>query len=136
MNKNIVGENLRKIRESLKLTQEELALKTGLTQGYINFLESGKRGYTKKSLEKISKALYVPIYKLFYEEEKKTLTGVAEPSKKYRRHKPSYDEIIDLLDKLPKSVVDHYILLLKAEIEIRSKDQDKHKDKERNTKSE
>jgi transcriptional regulator with XRE-family HTH domain len=136
MDKNIVGENLRKIRESLKLTQEELALKTGLTQGYINFLENGKRGYTKKSLEKISKALDVPIYKLFYEEEKKTPTEVAEPSKKYRRHKPNYDEIIELLDKLPKSVVDHYILLLKAEIEMRSKDQHKFQDKKRDTKSE
>jgi len=121
MNKNIVGENLRKIRESMNLTQEELALRTGLTQGYINFLESGKRGYTKKSLEKISKSLSVPIHKLFYEEEGKVPIGVAEPSKKYRRHKPYHDEIIDLLDKLPKSVIDHYILLIKTEIEIRSK---------------
>lgn len=121
MNKNIVGENLKKMRESMNLTQEELALRTGLTQGYINFLESGKRGYTKKSLEKISKSLHVPIYKLFYEEERKTPIGVAEPSKKYSRHKPYHDEIIGLLDKLPKSVIDHYILLLKTEIEIRSK---------------
>ncbi len=121
MNKNIVGENLRKIRESMNLTQEELALRTGLTQGYINFLESGKRGYTKKSLEKISKSLNVPIHKLFYEEERKAPIGVAELSKKYSRHKPYHDEIIGLLDKLPKSVIDHYILLLKTEIEIRSK---------------
>ncbi len=117
MNKNIVGENLRKIRESMELTQEELALRTSLTQGYINFLESGKRGYTKKSLEKISKALDVPIY----EEEKNVPIGIAEPSKNYHKHKPYYDEIIGLLDKLPKSVIDHYILLLKTEIEIRSK---------------
>ncbi|ODS29879.1 MAG: immunity repressor protein [Candidatus Scalindua rubra] len=123
MNKNIVGDNLRKIRESMNLTQEELALRAGLTQGYINFLESGKRGYTKKSLEKISKSLGVPIYKLFDEEVKKTPTGVAEPSKKYRRHKPYYDEIIGLLDKLPDSVIDHYRLLLKTEIEIRSRGQ-------------
>ena len=105
----------------MNLTQEELALRTGLTQGYINFLESGKRGYTKKSLEKISKFLNIPIHKLFYEEERKSPIGVAEPSKKYRSHKPYYDEIIDLLDKLPKSIIDHYILLLKTEIEIRSK---------------
>ncbi len=121
MNKNIVGENLRKIRESMDLTQEELALRTSLTQGYINFLESGKRGFTKKSLEKISKALDVPIYELFYEDEKNVPIGIAEPSKNYHKHKPYYDEIIGLLDKLPKSVIDHYILLLKAEIEIRSK---------------
>ena len=112
---------MRKIRESMNLTQEELALRTGLTQGYINFLESGKRGYTKKSLEKISKSLNIPIHKLFYEDERKAPSGIAEPSKKYRKDKPHYDEIIGLLDKLPKSVVEHYILLLKAEIEIRSK---------------
>lgn len=45
---NLVGENIRQIREGLNLTQEELALRCDLTQGYINFLENGKRGYTKK----------------------------------------------------------------------------------------
>ena len=42
--KNIVGDNIRMLRERVRLTQEELALKSGLSQGYINQLESGKEG--------------------------------------------------------------------------------------------
>lgn len=52
---NIVGEKVRKIRKKLGMTQEELALKCGLTQGYINFLETGKRGYTKKTWRSLPK---------------------------------------------------------------------------------
>ena len=39
-----MGSNLRMIRERLGITQEDLALKSGLTQGYINFLGERKEG--------------------------------------------------------------------------------------------
>lgn len=120
---NIVGENMRRIRESLGITQEELALRCDLTQAYINFLESGKRGYTRKSLEKISKALGVHISQLFGgEEREKTVVKAAEPSRIYGKQR-DYAEIIKLLDKLPDSAVDHYRILLKAEVEIRRRGQ-------------
>ncbi len=98
MKKNIVGDNLRRIREKMNLTQEALALKSGLTQGYINFLESGKRGYTGKSLGKITESLGIPISKLFEEDIKEYPIGLTETLKVYHREKSSYDEIIDLLD--------------------------------------
>ncbi|MDP2277243.1 MAG: helix-turn-helix transcriptional regulator, partial [Nitrospirota bacterium] len=55
--RNIIGENIRKLRMQTGLTQEELALKSGLSQGYVNQLENGKRKYTQKSLELIADAL-------------------------------------------------------------------------------
>lgn len=58
--KNLVGKNLRKIRMQMGHTQEEVALRSCLSQGYINQLESGKRMFTQKSLEKIAEALDVP----------------------------------------------------------------------------
>ena len=57
--KNIVGDNIRRLREKAGLTQEELALKSGLSQGYINQIESGKRRFTQKSLELIADALSI-----------------------------------------------------------------------------
>lgn len=107
------------MREGLNLTQEELALRCDLTQGYINFLENGKRGYTKKSLAKIAKALGVHISQLF--EEKKILDYVAEPPAAYGKRSRVYDEIIALLDRLPNNVVGHYKTLLAAEVRIKSK---------------
>lgn len=121
MIKNIVGINIRQLREELNLTQEELALRCDLTQGYINFLENGKRGYAQKSLAKIAKALGVPISQLFEEEKRKAVSHVAEPSAAYSKRGRLYNEIIALLDKLPDAVVKHYKTILSAEVAIRDK---------------
>ncbi len=108
------------MREGLNLTQEELALRCDLTQGYINFLENGKRGYTKKSLAKIAKALGIHISQLF--EEKDVRNYVAEPPATYGKRSRIYEEIIALLDKLPNNVVGHYRTLLAAEVRIKDKE--------------
>ena len=122
MAKNIVGSNLKKIRQRLGITQEELALRCGLTQGYINFLENGKRGYTERSLEKIALALGIQIHKLFEEQPLPGIAIVAETPQPYGKRRRMYDDIRLLLDKLPAAVIEHYRLLLKAEIDLRSKE--------------
>ena len=98
MRKNIVGSNVRMIRERLGITQEDLALKSGLTQGYINFLENGKRGYSEKSLEKIANALGIQISGLFEGKIKEEPTVVAEQPPLYGKRKRTYDTIINLLE--------------------------------------
>src|SRR3990172_785345 len=119
--RNIVGNNVRTIRERLGITQEDLALKSGLTQGYINFLENGKRGYSERSLEKIANALGIQISGLFEEKMKEEPTIVAEQPLVYGKRRRLYDTIINLLEKLPTPVIDHYRILLKAEVEMRNK---------------
>ena len=118
MRNNVVGDNIRRVRKGLKLTQEELALKCDLTQGYINFLESGKRGYTKKSLAKIAKALNIHISQLFGDKEVQNY--IAEPLATYGKRSHIYYEIIALLDKLPDDVLERYKALLVAEVGVRS----------------
>lgn len=39
-------------RERLGITQEKLAERVGLSDGYISLLETGSRGYTQDSLER------------------------------------------------------------------------------------
>src|SRR3990172_11980455 len=121
MRNNIVRSNLRMMRERLGITQEDLALKSGLTQGYINFLENGKRGYSERSLEKIANALGIQISGLFEEKIKEEPTVVAEQPPLYDKRRRTYDTIINLLEKLPTPVIDHYRMLLKAEVEMRNK---------------
>jgi transcriptional regulator with XRE-family HTH domain len=48
---------IRQWRERIGITQEELADRTGLSPGYISLLETGERGYTQDSLERIAEAL-------------------------------------------------------------------------------
>ena len=116
-----MGNNVRTIRERLGITQEELALRSGLTQGYINFLENGKRGYSEKSLEKIANVLGIQISGLFEEKIKEEPTTVAEQPVSYGKRRRLYDTIISLLEQLPTPVIDHYRILLKAEVEMRNK---------------
>jgi transcriptional regulator with XRE-family HTH domain len=68
MKRNVVGNNIRSIRTRKGMTQEALALESGLSQAYINQLENGKRLYTQKSLELIAQALATPMAQFFVDE--------------------------------------------------------------------
>lgn len=119
--RNFTGDNIRRIRTEAGFTQEELALKSGLSQGYINQLENGKRKFTQKSLELISKALAVPIIEFFRGEEGFAVPMVKEEEAEYRKKLPQVKEIAGLLKKLPPHIIEHYIALLKTEVELNKK---------------
>ena len=51
------SQNLKKIRESKNLTQEELAVKAALSANYYAKIERGEINITYKTLEKIVTAL-------------------------------------------------------------------------------
>ena len=67
--KMIIGNNIKKYRIMSNLTQEELAKLIGCTTPLIGALESSKMclGISVYNLYKISKALNIPIEKLFEE---------------------------------------------------------------------
>ena len=119
--KNVVGENIRKLRLIAGVTQEELALKSGLSQGYINQLENGKRKYTQKSLELIADALAVPVAALFkvvdftLREEGKQIDVISEKIAQYKRKRSDKKEFLGLLNELPEHIAEHYLALLKLE---------------------
>ena len=115
---NRIGDNIRKLRLKAGLTQEEIALKSGLSQGYINQLESGKRKFTQKSLELIAEALSIPMIELFREEETQRPPTVVEGIERYRKKRPDKKEFLALLNELPEHVVEHYFTLLRLEKEI------------------
>jgi hypothetical protein len=51
---------LKAIRNSMDMTQLHLAFKSGIGQGYLSDLESGRRIGTPETLKKLAKALNVP----------------------------------------------------------------------------
>lgn len=114
--KNVVGSNIRKFRLKAGITQEELALTSGLSQGYINQLESGKRNYTQKSLGLIANALSIPIIEFFREDEEIPL--VSEKESSYLKKRSYKKEFIQILNNLPEHIVEHYLTLLKLEKEV------------------
>ena len=56
-----VSKQIRHLRETAGLTQEELAEKSGLPQSHISRLENAKHSPSRVTLEKIAKALGVPV---------------------------------------------------------------------------
>lgn len=117
--KNVVGSNIRKFRLKAGITQEELALMSGLSQGYINQLESGKRNYTQKSLGLIANALSIPIIEFFREDEEIPL--VSEKESSYLKKRSYKKEFIQILNDLPEHIAEHYLTLLKLEKEVQMK---------------
>ena len=56
-----VSDRIRNLRTSARMTQADLATKSGLPQSHISRLESGKHSPSRATLEKIAKALSVDL---------------------------------------------------------------------------
>jgi transcriptional regulator with XRE-family HTH domain len=57
--RRIVGENLRQYRLAAKLSQEEMAARMGVEQGYLSGLEAGRRNPTIVTLWHAAVALSI-----------------------------------------------------------------------------
>lgn len=66
----IIADRLRTLREQKGLSQGEIEKRTGLLRCYISRVENGHTVPTVETLEKIARALEVPLYQLFYDGEK------------------------------------------------------------------
>jgi transcriptional regulator with XRE-family HTH domain len=60
-----LGNRIRELRKKRKMTQALLAEKTDLSDNFIGLLERGQTTPSLETLDKISKALKVPIRELF-----------------------------------------------------------------------
>ena len=58
------GENLRKVRKAKSLSQEALADAADLHRTYVSSVERGERNVTLDTIDKLAKALSVPMAKL------------------------------------------------------------------------
>lgn len=65
----IIADRLRALREAKKLSQGEIEKRTGLLRCYISRVENGHTVPAIETLEKMARALEVPLYQLFYDGE-------------------------------------------------------------------
>lgn len=63
----IIGDRLRELREQKKFSQGDIEKRTGLLRCYISRVENGHTVPSIETLEKIARALEVPLYRLFHE---------------------------------------------------------------------
>jgi transcriptional regulator with XRE-family HTH domain len=65
----IIGDRLRELREAKTFSQGEIEKRTGLLRCYISRVENGHTVPAIETLEKMARALEVPMYELFYDGE-------------------------------------------------------------------
>ena len=78
--RRVVGENVRRCREAAGLSQEELAARMGVEQGYVSRLEAGTRNPTIVTIWHAAQSLGVRPAILF-EEPVHMLKSSAKPKK-------------------------------------------------------
>jgi transcriptional regulator with XRE-family HTH domain len=63
----IIGDRLRALREEKKLSQGDIQKRTGLIRCYVSRVENGHTIPAIETLEKMARALEIPMYQLFYD---------------------------------------------------------------------
>ncbi len=87
--------NIKERRAALKISQMDLAARTGMSAGYIGEIEIGRKYPSPESIEKLAEALEVPPYRLFMGEH-----DVAETEAYYKAVTAIRDSLDRQLDKL------------------------------------
>ena len=83
----LIGDRLRCLREEKKLSQGDLQKRTGLTRGYISRVENGHIVPAIENLEKMTRAMDVPLYQLFYDGgEEPPKPPCSRKTQRQRRH--------------------------------------------------
>jgi transcriptional regulator with XRE-family HTH domain len=65
----VIGNRLKELRESKELSQGDIEKRTGLLRCYISRVENGHTVPAVSTLEKMARALEVPMYRLFHDGE-------------------------------------------------------------------
>jgi transcriptional regulator with XRE-family HTH domain len=63
----VIGDRLRDLREQKKFSQGDVEKRSGLLRCYISRVENGHTVPAIETLEKLARALDVPMYQLFYD---------------------------------------------------------------------
>jgi transcriptional regulator with XRE-family HTH domain len=66
----VIGDKLKELRESKKLSQGDIEKRTGLLRCYISRVENGHTVPSVDTLEKMARALEVPMYRIFTDDAK------------------------------------------------------------------
>jgi transcriptional regulator with XRE-family HTH domain len=83
----VISDRLRAVREQKELSQGDIEQRTGLKRCYVSRVENGHTVPSIETLEKLARALEVPLYQLFYDGEEPP-----EPASLPKGIRPGSDE--------------------------------------------
>jgi transcriptional regulator with XRE-family HTH domain len=77
----LIGNRLKELRESKQLSQGDIEKRTGLLRCYISRVENGHTVPSVETLEKMARALEMPMYRLFHDGEVPSSLSKLKPPK-------------------------------------------------------
>jgi transcriptional regulator with XRE-family HTH domain len=108
----IVSDRLRAIREEKNLSQGDIEKRSGLLRCYVSRVENGHTVPAIETLEKMARALEVPLYRLFYEGDEPLAIPGKPQGQSRAANEPDLSKFYPLFDKMTEG--DRQLLLLIA----------------------
>src|SRR5271156_3595589 len=65
----VIGDKLKALREEKNLSQGDIEKRTGLLRCYVSRVENGHTVPSVDTLEKLARAMEIPLYRLFTDDE-------------------------------------------------------------------
>ena len=76
----VIGDRLKELRESKKMSQGDIEKRTGLLRCYVSRVENNHTVPSVETLKKMARALEVPMYRLFHDGDVPTgMTKMKQP---------------------------------------------------------
>ena len=83
----VIGDRLRELRETKKLSQGDIEKRTGLLRCYISRVENGHTVPAIETLEKLARALEIPLYQLFLRRRRTAQAAESTQEEDVGRHR-------------------------------------------------
>jgi transcriptional regulator with XRE-family HTH domain len=96
----VIGDKLKALREQKKLSQGDIQKRTGLLRCYVSRVENGHTVPSVDTLEKMARALEVPMYRLFTDDEHVKAPNIPAGAIRSRAVRPEQNREIRAFAKL------------------------------------
>jgi transcriptional regulator with XRE-family HTH domain len=119
----VIGERLKALREQKKMSQGDIERRTGMLRCYISRVENGHTVPAIETLEKMARALEIPMYQLFYDGENpppQKLPGVRDGWGSSGRDGRTFDKFRRLFSRASES--DRKLLMVMAHTMARNRE--------------
>lgn len=96
----VIGDKVRTLRQQKNLSQGDIEKRTGLLRCYISRVENGHTVPSVDTLEKIARALEVPMYRLFTDEDQVKKPNIPTEAIRSRATNSKQDRELSVFAKL------------------------------------
>lgn len=96
----VIGDRLKTLRRAKNISQGDIEKRTGLLRCYVSRVENGHTVPSVDTIEKLARALEVPLYRIFTDDEHVTKPNLPPEVIRSRAANSKQDRYLQTLSKL------------------------------------